>query len=615
MHPVTQYAIECIERTRTVGNPERLAALRHLRDLARAGQLDKATAERTAKATETTLPEKEPDFLFQFDEAKADRIYNWFTHCKHVEGPLAGKPIALDPFQKFDFGMMFGWVEKETGLRRFQKAYIQEGRKNGKTTGMAGLANYFMVGDREESPAVYTAAVDRNQARLMYRAAMAMARKSPEIRARLKIRDYEISHKTRGGQMVPLSKDTKNKDGLNPSAALVDEYHAHPTSEIYDLLWSAWGQRAQAMMAIITTAGMDVESPCYKEYTYGKQILAGETSNERYFVMIRELDPEDDEHDPKNWIKANPLRAATPAGLAKLKEQHDEAFGSLDPAKIRTFRVKILNKWIHGNEDSFMGEYMDKWDSLAASPEEIRRITNGSLINVGADLSKKIDLTADGCVCVLPKGTTVTLRNGETITLPDEKTITLADGTTKNIPIYNIAVTAHGFLPEESVKRHEQSDRIPYRDYARGSWCTITDGDVTDYRQVQSHIQDIELEGNKVHELCYDPYNATHFANEMQDLGYTLVEIRQGKKTLSEATKLFRELVAQGRLIHDGSPLLRWCVGNAVQEQDSNENIKLTKKNADDSRRIDLLAAIINALVRIESLRDATAGLPVDWGM
>lgn len=615
MHPVTLYALECIERTRTVGNPERLAGLRHVHDLARAGQLDKATAERTAKATGTAIPAKEAAFPFVFDESKADRIYNWFTHCKHVEGPLAGKPIALEAFQKFDFGMMFGWVEKDTGLRRFQKAYIQEGRKNGKTTGMAGLANYFMVGDREESPSVYTAAVDRNQARLMYRAAMSMARKSPEIRARLKIRDYEISHKTRGGQMVPLSKDTKNKDGLNPSAALVDEYHAHPTSEIYDLLWSAWGQRAQAMMAIITTAGMDVESPCYKEYTYAKQILSGDVTNERYFVMIRELDAGDDEHDPSNWIKANPLRAATPAGLAKLKEQHDEAFGSLDPAKIRTFRVKILNKWIHGNEDSFMGEYMEKWDALATTPEEIARITKDLLFNVGADLSKKIDLTADGFVYVLPKNTTVTMRSGETITLPDEKIITLSDGTTRTIPIYNIAVTAHGFMPEEGVTRHEKSDRIPYREWEKGGWCTITEGDVVDYRRVQTHIQDSELEGNKVHEIGYDPYAATHFSNEMQDLGYTCVEIRQGVKTLSEPTKLFRELVAEGRLIHDGSPLLKWCVSNAVQQQDSNENIKITKKNADDSRRIDLLAAIINALVRIESLREATAGLPSDWGM
>ncbi len=599
MNPTTQYALEAIEHARTVGTPEYLACLRHLLDLARAGQLDKATAERIKLATGSAIPEQEAEFLYRFDEEKAQRIYNWFKYCKHVEGPLAGQPIELLPFQLFDLGSIFGWVDKSTGYRRFEKAYIQEGRKNAKTTTMAGVANYLMVGDREESPSVYCAAVDRNQARLMYRAAMAMARKSPQIRARLKIRDYEISHKDRGGQMVPLSKDTKNKDGLNPSGALVDEYHAHPTSEIYDLLWSAWGQRAQALMAIITTAGMDVESPCYKEYTYCKQILTGDVTNERYFVMIRELDEKDDEHDPANWIKANPLRAATAAGLTKLKEQHDEAFGSLDPSKIRTFRVKNLNKWVHGTEDSYMGEYIEKWNELSVSRDVFKQVTKDLLTVSGVDLSKKIDLTADGFI----------------FALPDNTTVKMSDGTERVLPKGSIAVTAHGFIPEEGVKRHERSDRIPYREWARAGWLTITDGEVVDYRQVQGHIQDAELEGNKIHELTYDPYAATHFANEMADLGYTCIEIRQGVKTLSEPTKLFREMVADGKVIHDGSPLLKWCIGNAMQVNDNNENIKLSKKNADDSRRIDLLAAIINAMVRIESLREATAGLPSDWGM
>lgn len=599
MHPATQYALEAVENTRTVGAPERLACLRHLHDLARAGQLEKPISARVAKATGKSVPKKEAEFPFIFDIEKAKRIYDWFKFCKHVEGPLAGKPITLLPFQIFDLGVMFGWAIADTGLRRFEKAYIQEGRKNGKTTIMAVIANYFMVGDREESPSVYCAAVDRNQARIMYRSAMAIARKSPEIRSRLKIRDFEISHKTRGGQLVALSKDTKNKDGLNPSAALIDEYMAHPTSEIYDLLWSAWGQRAQALMAIITTAGMDVESPCYKEYTYCKQILARDVINEKYFVMIRELDPQDDEHNPAVWIKANPLRASTQAGLAKLSEQHAEAFGSLDPSKIRTFRVKNLNKWVHGNEDTYMGEHMEKWNDLALTREEFKRITKDLLTTVGIDLSKRIDLTADGFLFALPNGTELKFENGKIQKLPDD----------------SYAVCAHGFIPEAGVARHEKSDKIPYKDWARDGWVTITEGEVVDYRRVQAHIQDAELDGNKIHEIGYDNYNATHFANEMADLGYTMIEIRQGKQTLSEPTKLFRELVAEGRLVHDGSPLLKWCIGNARQEQDSNENIKLTKKNADDTRRIDLIAAIINAVVRIESLREATSGLPEDWGM
>jgi len=154
--------------------------------------------------------------------------------------------------------------------------------------------------------------------------------------------------------------------------------------------------------------------------------------------------------------------------------------------------------------------------------------------------------------------------------------------------------------------RHERTDRVEYREWARNGWIVKTPGDVTDYRAMQTHIQDQELaNGWKVQELCFDPYNATHFANEMADEGYTCIEIRQGVRTLSEPTKLLRELVARGKILHDGSPVLKWCLGNAVTDQDNNENIKLSKKNASDTNRIDLLAAVINAMVRIQPLREA----------
>lgn len=569
IHPCTQYALDVVAGLRVVGRTEYAACQRHLRDLERA---------------------ESDDFPWRFDEAKANRIYTWFTFCKHVEGPLAGTPIELLPFQKFDLGCIFGWVYKESGLRRFEKAYIQEARKNAKTTILAGVANYLMCGDGEESPAVYCAAVDKAQARILYRSSMAMARKSPDIRKRLKIRDYAMAHISRGGEMRALSKDTKNKDGLNPSGAIIDEYHAHPTSEIYDLLWSAWGQRAQALMTIITTAGFDTEqNPCYKEYDYAKKILTRVLENERYFVMIRELDPGDDEHDQANWIKANPLRAATPAGLQRLREQHDEAFSSRDPIKIRNFRVKILNVWVNETEDSYIGELITRWDGLAVSREEFVELTRGLKCVVGADLSKKIDLTADSFLFVLEDG--------------------------------RIAVCAHGFMPSEGMARHEKSDRVPYRDWAREGWVTITDGDVTDYRAVETHLHDCELEyGWKIHEFTFDPYNATHFSTELQEQGYTCIEVRQGVRTLSEPTKLFRELVAQGKIVHDGSPLLKWCLANAVVDTDHNENIKLSKRNASDTKRIDLLAALMNAMVRYQALamstRDLSAAiLSEDWGM
>jgi phage terminase large subunit-like protein len=555
-HPCTQYALDVVDGRRAVGQAERLACKRHLDDLARSSS---------------------DDYPWAFDGAKADKIFTWFRYCKHVEGPLAGQPIELLPFQQFDLGCIFGWVDRETRLRRFEKAYIQEARKNAKTTILAGVANYLMCGDGEESPSVYCAAVDKAQARILYRSSMAMARKSPDIRKRLKIRDYAMSHITRGGEMRALSKDTKNKDGLNPSGAIIDEYHAHPTSEIYDLLWSAWGQRAQALMVIITTAGFDTEqNPCYKEYSYCKGILIDAPANERYFVMIRELEPGDDEHDPANWVKANPLRAASKAGLKKLQEQHDEAMGSRDPVKIRNFRVKNLNIWVYESEDSYIGDLITRWDGLAVSKEEFLQLTRGLKCIVGGDLSKKIDLTGSAMVFAL---------EGD-----------------------RVAVTAHGFMPSEGMARHEKTDKVPYREWARQGWITVTEGDVTDYHAIETHIHDCELEHQwKTHEFCFDPYNATHFANDMQKQGYTCVEIRQGVRTLSEPTKLFREMIAQGKVVHDGSPVLKWCLANAITEQDNNENIKLSKRNASDTKRIDLLAAAINAMVRWPALKEAVA--------
>lgn len=554
MDDATWYAKMVLDGKYLVGESERLACQRHLENL-------------QCRDDDT--------FPWLYDTERAERIYRWFErYCRHVEGPLSGQFIQLLPFQKFDLGMMFGWVHKETGLRRFEKAYIQEARKNAKTTILSGVALYLMVGDQEESPRVYCAAVDKGQARILYEASMAMARKSPDISKRLRIRDYKISHNTRGGQLSALSKDTKNKDGLNPSGAIIDEYHAHPTSEIYDLLWSAWGQRAQALMTIITTAGFDTDSPCYREYEYGKSILRGDVGNERYFVMIRELDQGDDENDSANWIKSNPLRAATPEGLAKLGEQWSEATGSRDPAKIRNWRVKNLNIWTHGSEASFMGDYLKEWAAAAVKPDEFAAMTKDKLCLVGVDLSKRIDLTGIGYVFELEDG--------------------------------RIAVSAHGFMPDETVAKHIQTDKKEYREWIRDGWMTSTPGAVTDYRMIKAHLQDMELaHGWKAHEICFDPYNATHFSTDLMDDGYTCIEIRQGVQTLSEPTKLFRELVADGKIVHDGSPVLTWCVGNAVQQQDSNENIKITKKNVNDTKRIDLLAAVINGLVRIQSLREA----------
>ena len=571
LHPTTRYAVEVVSGIRsTVSKTEWKACERHLKDLQR-------------QSTE--------EFPYLFDETRADRVFDWFERCcRHVRGPFSGELITLLPFQKFDIGSVFGWVHKDTGQRRFKKSFNMRARGNVKSTEMSGIALYGMCSDvcyppgkpelrqYEDSPEIECAAVDKDQAKRVWGDACEMGKKSPDIMKRLSIKRTYVEHISRKGWMRALSKETKNKDSGAPCLVIIDEYHAHSTSEIHDVLYSGFGKRKQSLMCIISTAGKDAENnPCKKEYEICKKILDEEIVDETYFVMIREIEKDDDPHDESLWVKANPVLQESDdysrVLLEQIKAEYNLAFNSGDPDKIREFMIKRLNVWQADSENKYFSGIMDKWKALVVPREKFMDMVRGLPTIVGIDLSKTIDLTAIASVFVLPDG--------------------------------RIAVTAHGFIPEEGAQRHEHTDRVPYKSWAKSGWCTITPGAVTDYRFIKSHIHDKEFDEKwSVQEIAFDPYNATHFTTDMTDDGYLCVEIRQGHATLSEPTKLFRSLVLQQKVVHDGSPLLTWCLSNAVEVKDNNENIKLSKKYKNDSQRIDLAAAVINAMVRIDTLKD-----------
>lgn len=563
MHPTTQYATDVIYGDIVSCKWEKLACRRHLNDLERQGT---------------------DGFPFVFDETRADRIINWFKLCRHVRGPFSNQPIEIVSFQKFDLGCVFGWVHKDTGKRKYKTAYIREARGQAKSTEMSGVVNYGMCADAlyppgheelakyEMSPEIVVGAVDKEQANIVWGDAREMGLASPGITKRLKIKTLTITHKTRGGKVRKLSKDSKNKDGGSPCIIVIDEYHAHPTSLIKDTTASGKGKRSQCLEFIITTAGEDAEnSPCFKEDNLCKKILGGEIPNETYFVMIREIDDDDDPHDQSCWPKPNPMfqnKDEYAQGIFdEMKDEYDLAFGSGDPDKIRQWMIKRVNRFQSGSVNKYFSGCMDKWKSLAIPKADFLKLVKGMECWNGVDLSKCIDLTALGFVFKLPDG--------------------------------RIAVCAQGFMPEDQVKKHKHTDKLPYQFYIDHGWCTKTPGAVTDDRELISYIHDKEFDqGWSMKEVCFDPYGARQFANVMQDEGYKCVEIRQGFTTLSEPTKKFRDMVMQGLIVHDGSPLLTWCVSNAIALPGEGGLIKLQKKHKDDTQRIDLLAAIIDAMFR-----------------
>ncbi len=529
------------------------------------------------------------DFPYVFDETRADRIIEFFTHLKQTRGVEQHKPIQLQPWQIFDLGSVYGWVHKDSGARRFQVTYNKRARGNFKSTEKSGQCLYHMTADAmyppykpelaayENEPEVECAAVDRGQAMRVFGDAKKIAEASPAIAKRLIIpRSNPVRHKTRGGFMRALSKDTKNKDSGAPSYFVVDEYHAHPNSTIYDLGRNSFGKRAQALLDVITTAGDDAQSkPCYIEEEYARRILFDPSvKNERYFVMIRELPAGANPHDKSLWCMANPcLRYPNDYSkylLDEIESEYAEAYDSNDPEKIRMFLTRRLCMWQTGSVNRYLDEKCMKLvrESMVDSAE-FARLTDDRECYCGFDLGKRIDLSGVAAVFIL-----------------EDK----------------IAVKLHGFLPENACQRHEHSDRVPYRAWAEDGYVTLPPGDVTDNSYVNNWICQGEREHRwEVLEVDYDGHNATDLAIKMCEERNNedfCVEISQTCAGQNLACKGFRELLLEDKVIIEYSALALWCFANAVEITNNYGDIKLSKKHKDDSERIDPVAAMMNALAR-----------------
>ena len=549
---LVQYSKDCIADTRHVCQKHRWACERFLKDLKKSGT---------------------KEFPYIFDEEKALRFFEWAALHKHTKGVLAGEPIEFTPIQRFIFGNVYGWVHQDTGLRRFRKAYWQVARKNAKSQSLAIVGDYELMALGEPMSEVYIGATKSMQAKIIYNEVVAMLKRCPLLKDKWHESYGVIRHPKSDSILRALSKDDgKTGDGLNPQCGLIDEYHAHPTDEILEVINTGMVARRQPLLFIITTAGTNFGGPCYRvEYPLVEKILDPSLDFDvaDYFCMVNELDRDqegnliDDVKDEERWVKANPIAATYPEGLANIRSKLASALES--PEKMESFLTKNMNLWVNQSAMSYMD--MAKWKERGAITE-IPVDLYGRSAYVGIDLSKRIDLTAAGIIVPIDVDSAV-----------------------------QYVVRAHGFIPEDTVAVHEKTDKVPYRAWAKAGYLTITPGDVVDYRFIESWIHETTDDlGVNVKELCYDPYNATHFAQDFDAQGITTVEVRQGMRTLSEPTKAFREEAYRGNILHEPNPLLDWAVSNAVTKRDHNENIILDKEKS--TNRIDPIAAVINAFSR-----------------
>jgi phage terminase large subunit-like protein len=533
-HPkaALQYALDVTEGRILTGRLTRLACQRFLNDLKR-------------------------DDIW-FDEVAANRECNFIERLPHVKGKWAAKKetIKLEPWQSFAECNLYGWKWKRNNLRRFRESYEEVARKNAKSTRLAGRALYMFCEDGEFGAEVYSGATSEKQAYEVFRPAHQMVKRTPKLQ-----RHYDIEAPVKslyivsnGSRFEPLIG--KPGDGASPSFAVVDEYHEHPSDDLYETMLTGMGAREQPLISAITTAGSNLSGPCYEKRLDAIKVLEGTVVDDSLFVLIYTIDEDDQWDDPECLVKANPnldVSVSRDFLLTQLDKARRSA--SLQNA----FRTKHLNQWV-GSKVAWMNMLAWQRQKMPCVLQDF----SGKRAWLSVDLNSKIDLAAIG------------------ILIPDGN---------------KFRVFAEFFVPETAAENNDT-----YRMYREH--LTVTPGNATDYGFIEERLKQLAAILD-VQEVAFDQWQAQYLAQRMISQGMNMVEFPHQVRTMSDPMKELEALVLDGRLTHDGNPILTWNMANTVCKSDAKENIYPTKERPhDDKCKIDGVVALIMAMGRYLATED-----------
>lgn len=258
------------------------------------------------------ITEEQETHTYIFDEKKANLPILFIENfCKHSKGKWAGKPVTLELWQKALIQSAFGFVDKETGLRKYKKVLFFVARKNGKSTLDSGLSLYMLTKDGEGGAEVYSVATKREQAKIVWDEAKRMIKKSPALARRIRCLVGGIYYDKTESSMKALASDSNSLDGLNTHFGVADEVHAWRDKNLLDVIYDSMSAREQPMMFESSTMGTVRSSVFDNEYDYASEIIngydgLGEVKDETLLPIIYELDNVDEWQDEKKWYKANP---------------------------------------------------------------------------------------------------------------------------------------------------------------------------------------------------------------------------------------------------------------------------------------------------------------------
>lgn len=504
-------------------------------------------------------------YPYKFDPAKAEKKLKLIQLLPHTKGEWAFKRqlITLEPWQAFGMAVTFGWVKKKTGFRRFRESYWEVPRKNGKSVVAAGVGISMFVADSEFGGEVYSGATTEKQAWEVFRPARLMVKRSPMLieAAGIEVNASNMNVPAEGSRFEPLIGNPG--DGASPSCAIIDEFHEHDSSAQYDTMLTGMGARRQPLMFIITTAGANIEGPCYDKRRQVIEMLSGAVPDPELFGYIWTLDEGDDWTDPKNLAKANPCM-----GVSVFQEYLESQLArAIRSARFtNTFKTKHLNLWVSAKAGFFNVENWKACEDKTLTLEQFE----GQECILGFDLARKLDMNSMARLFWR-----------------------VIDG---RIHYYSVAPSF--WVPEDTAydsDNRRMAER--FQKWLNSGDLQVTPGAEIDYREILEEAKEAN-QAAPVLESPIDPHGATNLSHQLDDEGLTPVTIVQNFTNMSDPMKELEAAIESGRFHHDGNPIMTWCIGNVVGKNlPGNDDIVRPIKQGDDNK-IDGAVALIMAVGR-----------------
>jgi phage terminase large subunit-like protein len=517
-----------------------------------------------------------------FSRRHADYVTEFFPAflCHSKGNQWAGKPFELLDYQRTDIiEPLFGWL-KPNNMRRFTTAYIEMGKKQGKSTLASGLGIYMLVGDREPGAEVYSTAADKEQAAIVHTEAINMIDASPALTRALKINrsTNNIYFPATKSYYRALASMPRGKSGFNGHCCICDELHLWQGRKLWDVIRYMGWARAQSLLFIITNAGDDLLSVCYEQHEYGQKVLDGTFHDDNFFAYIAgvtkdELDiPNSDReaktgiYDRKLWKKALPS-----IGITVEEELFEKEIAAAmeTPSSLANFLRYSFSIWATA-ENPWLD--MGVWIAcrLEYSETDLLDKTCGG----GLDVAKILDMTA------------------LVLCFPDEDREDL------------FRMLAWFWMPEETAIERTRKGLAPYLQWRDDGWLTLTDGSVTDYSFVEKQI--VEASNKfRIFELAFDESQAEYLTQRVEEQGIARHEFTQGMSRFAHPTSEFERLLIMGKeskqktgLLHNGHKILDWQAGHTKVKTDADGRIRPVKQKHGDYRTIDGIVAGIMALDR-----------------